>query len=112
MRSRCCSGSPFRSLVRIVSRVRSKVGHITTTIPASDATLRQDKGIVVHDLLKVLSLSQAGYEALKRGESKDTVKTLSRLQRYVGITASNTSSRRSVASRPIGASGGQSSGTL
>ena len=34
------------------------------------------------DLLKVLSLSQAGYDALKRGESKDTVKTLSRLQRY------------------------------
>lgn len=67
---------------QIVSRVRSKVGHITTTIPASDATLRQDKGIVVYDLLKVLSLSQAGYEALKRGESKDTVKTLSRLQRY------------------------------
>jgi hypothetical protein len=44
--------------------------------------LRLEKGIVVDDLLKVLSLSQAGYEALKRGDPKDTVKKLSRLQRY------------------------------
>ena len=51
-------------------------------IPASEVTLRADKGIQVDDLLKELSLSQAGYAALKRGVSRDTVKTLSRLQRW------------------------------
>jgi hypothetical protein len=67
---------------QIVGRVRAKATHKTTTIPSTDAVLRSEKGIIVDDLLKVLSLSQAGYDALKRGESRDTVKTLSRLQRY------------------------------
>jgi hypothetical protein len=67
---------------QIVSRVRAKATYKATAVPVPDATLRAEKGIIVDDLLKVLSLSQAGYEALKRGESKDTVKTLSRVQRY------------------------------
>jgi hypothetical protein len=67
---------------QIVGRVRTKATHKLTVIPTPDGALRAQKGIIVDDLLKVLSLSQAGYEALKRGESKDTVKTLSRLQRY------------------------------
>ena len=66
----------------IVGRVRAKANHKTTTIPSTDAVLRSQKGIIVDDLLKVLSLSQAGYDALKRGEPRDTVKTLSRLERY------------------------------
>jgi len=67
---------------QLVGRVRAKATHNATVIPASEATLRADKGIQVDDILKVLSLSQAGYAALKRGVPRDTVKTLSRLQRW------------------------------
>ena len=67
---------------QIVGRVRTKATYKATVIPASEATLRADKGIQVDDILKELSLSQAGYAALKRGVSRDTVKTLSRLQRW------------------------------
>jgi hypothetical protein len=66
----------------IVSRVRGKVAHSTTVVPASDQQLRQDKGIVISELLNVLSLSSQAYEQLKAGEGRDTVKTLSRLQRF------------------------------
>jgi hypothetical protein len=67
---------------QIIARVRTKASHSTTTIPAPDGQLRKDKGIVVGELLSVLSLSTEGYEALKSGESGQTVRTLSRLQRY------------------------------
>jgi hypothetical protein len=66
----------------IVSRVRTKVGHCTTIVPAADDQLRKDKGIVVAELLKELSLSPDAYEELKAGAAPDAVKTLSRLQRY------------------------------
>jgi hypothetical protein len=66
----------------IVSRVRGKVAHCTTVVPASDEQLRQDKGIVISELLNVLSLSAQAYDQLKAGEDRDTVKTLSRLQRF------------------------------
>jgi hypothetical protein len=66
----------------IVSQVRAKVAHRTTIVPASDEQLRRDKGIVISDLLSVLSLSAQAYEALKTGTGTDTVKTLSRLQRF------------------------------
>jgi hypothetical protein len=66
----------------IVSRVRGKVAHCTTVVPASDEQLRQDKGIVITELLNVLSLSAQAYDQLKAGEDQDTVKTLSRLQRF------------------------------
>lgn len=66
----------------IVGRVRLKAAHSTTLIPASDEQLRNDKGIVITDLLNVLSLSSQAYAQLKAGEGQDTVKTLSRLQRY------------------------------
>jgi hypothetical protein len=66
----------------IVSRVRGKVAHSTTVVPASDQQLRQDKGIVISELLNVLSLSSQAYEQLKAGEGRDAVKTLSRLQRF------------------------------
>lgn len=67
---------------QIVGRVRTKASHSTTKIPADDNQLRGEKGIVVSELLTVLSLSAEGYEALKSGESRETVKTLSRLHRY------------------------------
>jgi hypothetical protein len=66
----------------IVSQVRGKVGHRTTIVPTSDEQLRRDKGIVVSELLNVLSLSAQAYEALKAGAGSDAVKTLSRLQRF------------------------------
>jgi hypothetical protein len=66
----------------IVGRVRSKVANDTTAVPAHDEQLRGDKGIVVGELLGVLSLSPQAYEALKAGEGKDAVKTVSRLQRF------------------------------
>ncbi len=66
----------------IVSRVRSKVAHSSTVVPTSDDQLRRDKGIAIADLLGVLSLSAQAYEQLKAGEGTDTVKTLSRLQRF------------------------------
>ena len=66
----------------IVSQVRRKVGYCHTVVPASDELLKYEKGIVITDLLSVLSLSTQAYEALKAGEGADTVKTLSRLQRF------------------------------
>lgn len=66
----------------IVNEVRRKVAHSTTVVPASDEQLLQDKGIVVVELLNVLSLSAQAYEQLKAGEGRDTIKTLSRLHRF------------------------------
>lgn len=66
----------------IVNRVRTKVGHCTTVVPAADRQLRHDKGIVVAELLTELSLSPDAYEELKAGASREAVKTLSRLHRY------------------------------
>jgi hypothetical protein len=67
---------------QVVERVRLKVSHSTTLVPASDDQLRKDKGIIVAELLSVLSLSTEAYKALKAGASSDAVKTLSRLQRF------------------------------
>ena len=67
---------------QIVERVRLKVSHSTTVIPAEDDQLQRDKGIVVTELLSVLSLSTDAYKALRGGASSDAVKTLSRLHRF------------------------------
>lgn len=66
----------------IVALVRRRVGHTSTVVPAEDHRLRSDKGIVVADLLGVLSLSAQAYEQLKAGTQQDLVKTLSRLERF------------------------------
>jgi hypothetical protein len=66
----------------IIGRVRSKAAYSATVVPASDDQLRQEKGIVIAELLNILSLSAQAYEQLKAGEGQDTVKTLSRLGRY------------------------------
>ena len=57
--------------------MRRKVAHSTTVVPASDEQLRRDKGLVITEILSVLSLSTQAYEQLKAGEGRDTVKTLS-----------------------------------
>jgi hypothetical protein len=67
---------------QIVEQVRRKVSHDSTVVPAADEHLRRDKGIVVTELLSVLSLSTDAYKALKAGTSSETVRTLSRLQRF------------------------------
>lgn len=66
----------------IVSQVRRKVAHSTTVVPAPEHQLRREKGLVVTEILSVLSLSTQAYEQLKAGQGRDTVKTLSRLQRF------------------------------
>lgn len=66
----------------IVALVRLRVGHTTTIVPSDDKRLQSDKGIVVADLLGVLSLSAQAYEQLKAGTGRDVVKTLSRLERF------------------------------
>jgi hypothetical protein len=66
----------------IVSRVRGKVGHTAIVVPAIDDQLRREKGLVVADLLEVLSLSPDAYQQLKAGAGTNTVKILSRLQRF------------------------------
>lgn len=66
----------------IISHVRRKVAHSTTVVPAAEEKLRQDKGIVIAELLSMLSLSAQAYQQLKAGEGRETVKTLSRLQRF------------------------------
>jgi Cap4 dsDNA endonuclease len=68
----------------IVSCVRTKVAHSTTVVPTPDDRLRRDKGIVIAELLNMLSLSAQAYEALKAGDDRETVKTLSRLERFCG----------------------------
>lgn len=66
----------------IVSRVRGQAAYCATVVPAEDLQLRREKGIGVNDLLSDLSLSTQAYEMLKAGSGIDTVKTLSRLQRF------------------------------
>jgi hypothetical protein len=66
----------------VVSRVRLRVSHTATVVPVVDEQLRREKGIVVADLLEVLSLSPDAYQKLKAGAGTDTVKILSRLQRF------------------------------
>jgi hypothetical protein len=66
----------------IVTQVRRRVAHSATVVPASDDQLRRDKGLVVTEILSVLSLSTQAYEQLKAGQGRDTIKTLSRLQRF------------------------------
>lgn len=66
----------------IVGLVRVRVAHSTTVVPVAEQQLQREKGVVVDDLLSVLSLSAQAYEALKAGAGSDTVKTLSRLQRF------------------------------
>lgn len=66
----------------VIEKVRHKAHFDKTVIPATEERLRQEKGIVVTELLGVLSLSTAGYEALLQGVAPVDIKTLSRLQRY------------------------------
>ena len=77
------SYSQSKNIAReVINKVRLKAHHDKTVIPATDDHLRSEKGIVVTELLVLLSLSTDGYNALRRGDAPADVKTLSRLQRY------------------------------
>jgi hypothetical protein len=66
---------------QLVAAVRDK-SHITLkSLPASVEELRSKKGLMIQDILGVLSLSVEGYKQLREG-GLDSVVTLSRLQRY------------------------------
>jgi hypothetical protein len=64
----------------LVSLVRSKSHVVLKPAPADLAVLRAKKALVIDDVLKVLSLSPAGYRALKK-VGKEAVVALSKLQR-------------------------------
>jgi hypothetical protein len=65
----------------LVNIVRSRSHLVLNTLPSNAAQLRAQKGLVVTDVLKLLSLSEEGFRLLKEGAG-DAVKTLSRLQRF------------------------------
>jgi hypothetical protein len=77
----------------IISQVRRKVAHSTTVVPASDDQLRRDKGLVVTELLGVLSLSTQAYGQLKAGQGRGTVEPC--LDSSGSARSTESSSRRS-----------------
>lgn len=64
----------------LVAAVRERSHRVLTTLPASNTDLRATKGLVLDDVLRILSLSSAGYRELKTG-GRDSVVALSRLHR-------------------------------
>jgi hypothetical protein len=66
---------------QLVAAVRDK-SHLTLkSLPATLDELRTKKGLMIQDILGVLSLSVEGYKELREG-GREAVITLSRLQRY------------------------------
>lgn len=65
----------------LVSMVRKKSHHCLGILPLNLDDLRATKGIVIQDILQLLSLSTEGYRELKAG-GKESVVSLSRLHRY------------------------------
>jgi hypothetical protein len=65
----------------LVNIVRSRSQLVLKDLPSNLNDLRAKKGLVVTDVLKLLSLSEDGFRLLKEGAG-DAVKTLSRLQRF------------------------------
>ena len=63
----------------LVELVRTK-SHRVLALPIPDEILRRDKGVVVDDVLNVLSLSADGYRTLRK-HGPGAIRTLSRLQR-------------------------------
>ncbi len=64
----------------LVDEVRHRSHLVLVTLPGTTKELRKAKGLVIDDVLKVLSLSVEGYRQLRQ-EGKDAVRTLSRLHR-------------------------------
>jgi DNA-binding Xre family transcriptional regulator len=64
----------------LVGLVRDKSHRKLPSLPATNADLRATKGLVLEDVLRILSLSSAGYRELK-ATGRQSVVTLSRLHR-------------------------------
>jgi hypothetical protein len=64
----------------LVAIVRDRSHRTLPTLPDSPEALRRTKGLVVEDVLRVLSLSTEGYRQLQKG-GRDSVVALSRLHR-------------------------------
>ncbi len=64
----------------LVALVRDKSHRVLPKLPPTNAELRTSKGLVLDDVLRVLSLSGAGYREL-RSAGRNSVITLSRLHR-------------------------------
>ena len=64
----------------LVSAVRERSHHTLASLPATPEELRASKGLIIDNVLRLLSLSQEGYRELKSG-GRTAVRTLSRLQR-------------------------------
>ncbi len=69
---------------QLVQLIRAKATDYNVKLPIDDAVLRARKGVVIAEVLGVLSLSHEGYQALLAGgpNNRDVVKTLSRLERF------------------------------
>lgn len=66
----------------LVAAVRDRSHRVLPTLPESLEALRAAKGLVIEDILGILSLSAAGYRELKAG-GRDAVVALSRLHRLL-----------------------------
>jgi hypothetical protein len=66
----------------LVAAVRERSHRVLPIMPQSLEALREAKGLVIEDVLKLLSLSDAGYRELKTG-GRETVIALSRLHRLL-----------------------------
>lgn len=64
----------------LVAAVRERSHRVLKVLPASTTELRATKGLVLDDVLRILSLSSAGYRELQ-SSGRDRVVTLSRLHR-------------------------------
>lgn len=64
----------------LVSAVRQRSQTVIQTLPDTVADLRAKKGLVIDDVLRLLSLSTEGYRQLRTG-SRESVLALSRLHR-------------------------------
>ena len=75
-------GEALKIVSELLDLVREK-SQKTFTSKTADGHLRRGKGVQLAEVLKMLSLSHDGYEALLKGESKDALKQLSRLKRLL-----------------------------
>jgi hypothetical protein len=64
----------------LVAVVRDRSHRTLPSLPASPEALRSAKGLVVEDVLRILSLSSEGYRQLQKG-GRESVVALSRLHR-------------------------------
>lgn len=72
----------FDIMKDLVNLVRQKSQHKIISI-LDGSKLRDAKAVQIHEVLKLLSLSKIGYEALLRGDQSNTILQLSRLQKFL-----------------------------